>query len=104
MGAAGREEQIIRESVAMLIREFHPRRIYLFGSRAKHTAAAGADFDLAVEAPPPSTVQKSRAMDMLAGIAGLYSVNLVFLPEVDKGFRKIVVETGKVLYEQDAQV
>lgn len=95
-----REEEILEESLALIVRECAPKRIYLFGSRAKGKAKPGSDFDFAVDAPVPDSVRRRKLTEMLEAVAGLYSANLVFLAEVDKKFREIILETGKILYEQ----
>ncbi|MBI2345704.1 MAG: nucleotidyltransferase domain-containing protein [Deltaproteobacteria bacterium] len=96
----GREAEIMREAIAILVRECAPARIYLFGSRAKKTAKKGADFDFAVEGPVPSDARRRIVKDLLESVAGLYSVNLVFLSEVDEKFRSIILESGALVYEQ----
>jgi len=37
---------------------------------------------------------------MLDAIAGLYSIDIVFLPEIDAGFKAIILDTGKIVYEK----
>ncbi|MBI4238033.1 MAG: nucleotidyltransferase domain-containing protein [Deltaproteobacteria bacterium] len=95
----GREAEILRDGVALLVRECMPRRIYLFGSRAKGTAQPTSDFDLAVEGAVLQDREKSRIRELLDVVAGLYSTNLIFLDEVDAPFRALVETTGKVVYE-----
>lgn len=94
-----REDQIVRDCVAALEREYAPMRILLFGSRAKGTARLGSDFDFAITGSAPDAARLMRMQEHLEAIAGLYSVNLVFLDDVDPGFREIVLQTGKVLYD-----
>lgn len=95
-----REGEILKEALALIVKECAPNRVYLFGSRAKGTAKAGSDFDFAVEGLTPGDSQRRKLKDMLESIAGLYSVNLVFLSEVDEKFKNIVLESGEVVYEQ----
>lgn len=99
LAATDREQEILREAVDLLVRTCSPQRIYLFGSRATQQAEPQSDFDFAVAGaalPPHKRVQLNASLE---AIAGLYSVNVVFLEEVEAGFRQIVLDTGKVLYE-----
>ena len=95
-----REKEIFEKSLKLLVRELDPKRIYLFGSRAKGDARPGSDFDFALDCQSPEAMKKNQVKDMLDAIAGLYSIDIVFLPEIDPGFKDLILETGKVIYEQ----
>lgn len=94
-----REEEVLKQVLAILIHEVSPRRIYLFGSRAKGEASPHADFDLAIEGPPPPESARGTIKQLVEAASGLYSVDVVFLDEVEGGFRELILATGKVLYE-----
>lgn len=95
-----REEEILKEALDLIVKECAPKCVYLFGSRAKGKAKAGSDFDFAVEGLPPGDSRRRKVKDMLESLAGLYSVNLVFLSEVDEKFKNIILKSGEVIYEQ----
>ena len=104
MNNTGLLEQITRT----IVERFHPRRIILFGSRARGEATSESDLDLFVEmetqARPPE-----RAVEV-SSIFGLrpWSLDvLVYTPEEVQRLRKVsgtlvsVIEAeGKVLYER----
>lgn len=94
-----REQEVLRQVLSLLIRDWSPKRIYLFGSRAKGEATGNADFDLAVEGFFPSQEARRLVMAQVEVVSGLYSIDVVFLQEVDEGFRKLILATGKVVYE-----
>ncbi len=94
-----RDKQIIQSALRILKRELAPRRVILFGSRAKGHARPHADFDIAVDARVPSLKQKLHLEDQLETVAGLYRIDLVFLSRVSKAFRRVIENTGDVLYE-----
>lgn len=94
-----REQEVLKQVLAILIREITPKKIYLFGSRAKEEATPHADFDLAIEGPPPPESTKQVIKQLVEAASGLYSVDVVFLDEVESGFRELILATGKVLYE-----
>ena len=55
-----REQEVLKQALAVLTREWSPKRIYLFGSRAKGEASPNADFDLALEGPIPPIETKQK--------------------------------------------
>jgi len=69
-----RENQVLQTALAILKKEINPSRVILFGSRADGRPAPGFDFDLAVD--------------------------IVYLPNVERDFRDLVLKTGKVVYER----
>ncbi len=93
---------IISSMVNYLVENLLPKRIILFGSRAKGTARMGSDIDLALEGAAISDFRKERKLrEALDQLAGIYSVDLVFLEQVDDVFSEMINQTGKVLYEKD---
>jgi uncharacterized protein len=95
-----REKEILSNSLRLLQQELSPRRIFLFGSRAKGHAALGADFDLAVDGPVPGREAQRSIKERLEEIGGLHTIDLVFLRRVSKDFENLVLQTGKLLYEK----
>ena len=93
-----RESMILKRSLGILKKALRPRRIVLFGSRAKGTNRHGSDFDLALDCRTPKLIEEERIREKLSEGAGLYHIDLVFLPSVSRDFRKIILNTGKVLY------
>lgn len=95
-----REKEIFDKSVNLLVQELQPKKIYLFGSRAKGTARVGSDFDFAIDGSVPKVTDKWQIKGQLEAIAGLYSVDVVYLEEVNPKFKELILKTGKVVYEQ----
>jgi predicted nucleotidyltransferase len=93
-----RETGILKYAVRILREELHPRRIVLFGSRVKGTARKGSDFDLAMDCQAPPFSDAHRIREKLSEKTGLYHIDLVFLPSVSRGFRDLILKTGKVVY------
>ncbi len=88
--------------VHYLIETIGPKRIFLFGSRAKGVSRMGSDIDLAVEGGRELSFREERKLtEALDRLAGIYSVDLVLMERVDHAFRKMIEETGQILYEQD---
>ena len=95
-----REKEIVEEVAGILKKYLAPKKITLFGSRAKGTNRFGSDFDFAVDGGKPESGIHSEIFEAIDEIAGLYSVDVVFLDNVDPGFKEIILETGKVVYEK----
>jgi predicted nucleotidyltransferase len=97
-----RERQILETTVAILRDSLSPRRILLFGSRAGTRRTQGADLDIAVDHPQPQFRQARRILQSANKCAGLHKVDIVYLPDVDEDFRELILQTGRVIYEESA--
>ena len=95
-----REEEIAQKTLQIFKSHLNPRRVILFGSRAKGKAAPASDFDWAVDCPPVDAAHKRRISEAIEQISGLYKTDVVYLTEVDEDFRQIILLTGKVCYEK----
>lgn len=93
-----REDEIIQNCISILKKELSPKKIILFGSRAKGSAYQGSDFDFAVDKSPSSAQLETLVRDKLERAAGLHKVDLIFMDAVDPKFKEIILKTGKVLY------
>ena len=101
LNMTARETEVLETALSILKMELDPPRILLFGSRAEGRHHPGSDFDLAVDAPKPS----GRAYQIHEAVndsVGLYTVDIVYLPNVEPDFRNLILKTGKVIYERKA--
>ncbi|MCD6311455.1 MAG: nucleotidyltransferase domain-containing protein [Elusimicrobia bacterium] len=94
------EHQVLNKAIDVLVGELNPKKILLFGSRAKETNSKNADFDLALDMKRPDITKEREVEEKIDEIAGLYSVDVVYLGSVEDDFRKIIMKTGKVIYER----
>ena len=81
------------------LKKYNPQRIILFGSRAKGTYRKGSDIDIAVDLKL-SFREKRKLKEKIEDISGLYSVDLIFLPDVEENFKNQILKEGKILYEK----
>jgi uncharacterized protein len=95
-----REEEILDKVLGILVEHLSPERIILFGSRGKGKFSGNPDFDFAVDTETPDIRTERLVHDEIEKVAGLYKVDVVYLPAVDEDFREIIYETGKVVYER----
>lgn len=101
-------EPPIEEITQKIVEAFQPRRIVMFGSRARHEVRPGSDLDLMVELEthdPPA--ERIRVIDALFGLRRWAMDLVVFTPrEVAEQRRyrnsliRAIESEGKVLYEQ----
>jgi uncharacterized protein len=109
-GPAVHIDALLREIVDRIVGKFSPRKIILFGSRARGTAGADSDVDLLVVTDRPgSRRQQAIAIDLeLADIRVAKDVLVVGLGELER--ERDVVGTiaypawreGIVLYDRAA--
>ena len=92
--------EILSYVISILADNLNPSKIILFGSRAKEKFPQHADFDLAVDGEKPEIRKRRKIMEEIEGVCGLYGIDLVFLGSVDKRFKYIILNTGKVVYER----
>jgi len=95
-----REKEVINNILSVLKKSLNPKKVILFGSRAKGKAAPGSDFDLAIDGNRPNISLLQKLNEEIEKVSGLYSIDLIFLNEVDASFKEIIVKTGKVVYER----
>lgn len=101
-------EPPIEEIVRKIAEAFGPRRIVMFGSRARGDTGPGSDLDLMVEIDtrdPPA--ERVRAIDALFGLRRWAMDLVVYTPEELEQQRQyrnslvhVIESEGKVLYEQ----
>lgn len=95
-----REHEILNQIVQILESNLAIDKVILFGSRAKEKFPLHADFDLAINSEKPEIRKRRKITDEIEKVCGLYKIDLIFLGSVDKGFKDIILDTGKVIYEK----
>jgi len=85
-------------ALLVVIVEFEPSRVWLFGSRGRATHGSGSDIDLAVEgvgdAQWPLLDQRVRENDVT-----LLPIDLVRWQETSPALRRSIETEGRLLYE-----
>ncbi len=95
-----RVKQILHKVSEILETDHHPKKIILFGSRAKRNFRKHADFDFAIDAAEPDNTSKRKLSEKIESISGLYKIDLVFLKNIDKDFENIILNSGRILYAE----
>ena len=102
------DDQFLKEISDVIAAKFHPRRIILFGSRARGDARPDSDVNLLVELETEQPfADRVVAIDALFGLRTWATDLLVLTPEEisqERDFLGGVVQSaerdGKVLYER----
>lgn len=92
--------KIIDVIIETIRRYLNPSRIILFGSRAEGGGKRYADFDIAVEGVKMDIRKERLLKDAFDEKLGIFTVDLISLDKVDIEFKKLVLDKGKVIYEQ----
>lgn len=98
MEVINRETTILNNIISIIIKYLNPNKIILFGSRAKETHGKNADFDVAIDQKRVDIRLERKIREDIEKVAGLYKIDIVFLNSVDEVFKKIILQTGKVIY------
>ncbi len=94
----------IHNLVNEAIERLRPRRVLLFGSRARGDAEPRADWDLAVEAPDTPDPEWLRfSLDAQERLDTLLHIDLVRLEEAGEELQAVIEKEGIPLYEREAQ-
>lgn len=95
-----REKEILDNIIEIVKENVNPERIYIFGSRAKGTAFSYSDFDIGVDANIPDIIKLEKLKEKIDEISGLYSVDIVFMKDIENDFKDIIKKTGVIIYER----
>ena len=99
---------VLDEMVKRLVREFAPRRIYLFGSRARGDHTPDSDYDLLVvveHSDLPGHKRDQKAFLALCGLDGYAEVVVLTRDEFERRLPALaslpatVVREGNLVYE-----
>ena len=82
------------------LKKYSPKKIILFGSRVRGDFKNNSDIDIAVDINLDYR-EIRKLKEKIDVISGLYSIDLVFINEIEDDFRKKIIKEGKVLYAKE---
>ncbi len=80
--------------------KYDPKKIVLFGSRARGDFRKSSDIDIAVDIGL-NFREKRKLREKIDIVVGLYSVDLIFFDEIEESFKRKILQEGKILYEKE---
>ena len=92
--------QIKLNNIVNEVKKHNPKKIILFGSRARGDYRKNSDIDIAVDLEL-SFREKRKLKEKIDIISGVYSVDLIFLNNVEENFRNKILKDGKILYDKN---
>ena len=86
--------------VNAIIKRVKPRRIILFGSRARDDAQARSDYDIAIDDDELTLAKLAQIRADMEIVPTLLSIDVVWMNRAAETLRKRILNEGKILYEQ----
>jgi predicted nucleotidyltransferase len=94
------KEKKLHTILKLIIKEYNPKKVILFGSRGKGTNNFNSDYDIAIDSTKVDFRTKRKFSERIDEYIGLHKIDIVYLSEVEKSFRNIILKTGRVIYER----
>ena len=88
------------ENMVNELKKHNPKKIILFGSRSRGDYKKNSDIDIAVDLTLDFR-DKRKLRDKIDTLAGLYSVDLIFLNDIEDKFKEKLLKEGKIIYEKE---
>jgi predicted nucleotidyltransferase len=90
-------EQIIVDTI---IKRARPKRILLFGSRARDDAHERSDYDIAIDDEQLTPALLARIRADIEEIPTLHQIDVLWVNNTTGAFRQRILSEGRVLYER----
>lgn len=93
-------DSIGKQAAELLIQLARPRKLWLFGSRARNEGFAWSDYDFALEGPSLESPDRWRISEALEQLRTLRQFDVVWLDMASDALRDEVSKEGICLYER----
>lgn len=90
----------IKNSIEPIAKHYGVKKVYLFGSYAKHCETEQSDIDLLIEKGSPMSLLKLSGMRQEVEEALGISVDLLTLSGIEDDFKKDIEGTEILIYEE----
>jgi predicted nucleotidyltransferase len=89
-----------QRALEILVQLTKPRRLWLFGSRARQDHKVGSDYDFALEDPILESGEQWRVTEALEMLPTLRQFDVVWLDNASEILKEQVLREGICLYER----
>ena len=96
------DKPVDRMIVETIVRRITPKRVILFGSRARSDAQERSDYDIAIDDDRLNPRLLAQIRDDIESIPTLLRIEVVWLNRITDAFRRRILSEGKVLYEHQS--
>ncbi len=104
MTDVAKNNPVVAYVVTLAKERLNPRRVILFGSRARGDFRETSDYDFAFDLDKRAKEEWSRfSLDVKDYARTLKGIDLVCINDVDKKFRDRILKEGIVLYESKTE-
>ncbi len=92
-------EQMIVDAI---VRHIKPKRIILFGSRARDDSQARSDYDIAIDDDELTLAKLAQIRADMEIVPTLLAIDVVWMNRAAETLRRRILNEGKTLYEQQS--
>jgi predicted nucleotidyltransferase len=93
-------DPIEKKAVELLIELAQPRRLWLFGSRARNQHGEGSDYDFALEEPLLKPEYRWKVTEALEALPTLRHFDVIWLGGASEVLKQAIARDGVCLYER----
>ncbi len=94
------EKNLLNDIVNTIRVYLQPSKIILFGSRSSHRNRRYSDFDIAIQEGDMDIRTERLLKEALDEKSGIFTIDVINLDKVDDGFKNLILQQGKVIYEK----
>lgn len=87
--------------VDTIIQHVQPKRIILFGSRARDEAQTRSDYDIAIDDSHLTPAMLARIRADMEAVPTLLSIDVVWMNHATEALYQRILKEGKTLYERN---
>ncbi|MGH7600267.1 MAG: nucleotidyltransferase domain-containing protein, partial [bacterium] len=88
--------------VDAIVRHIKPKRIILFGSRARDDSQARSDYDIAIDDDELTLAKLAQIRADMEIVPTLLAIDVVWMNRAAETLRRRILNEGKTLYEQQS--
>lgn len=93
-----KEDKYLDKIVEIVTNSLHPRRVWLFGSRAEENQRRSSDYDIAFEGANADFRELRKTKEEISDAIGIYSCDLVDMEKLNSDVKHLIRKKGKLIH------